>query len=110
MDDFISLGVSGTKLYIHSMSLPVDLLNVFLCVKHKETTKLCHQDTISIVIDHIPGQLSHFSKGVMNGLCEHLRACRALRFFASTNRNKKFALRACEQRKNLGSTSRRALV
>ena len=31
-------------------------------------------------------------------------------FFASTSRNKKFALRACEQRKNLGSTSKRALV
>ena len=58
-----------------TVCLPVDLLNVFLCVKHKDTTKLCHQDTISIVIDHIPGQLSHFSKGVMNGLCEHAEHC-----------------------------------
>ena len=31
-------------------------------------------------------------------------------FFASTSRNKKFALGACEQRKNLGSMSKRALV
>ena len=30
--------------------------------------------------------------------------------FASTSRNKKIALRTCEQRKNLGSTSKRALV
>ena len=34
----------------------------------------------------------------------------SLRAFASMSRNKKFALRACEQRKNLGSTSKRALV
>ena len=40
-----------------------------------------------------------------------LRACRALWFFfASMSRNKKFALRACKQRKNLGSTSKRALI
>ena len=31
-------------------------------------------------------------------------------FLASTSRNKKIALQACEQRKNLGSTSKRALV
>ena len=31
-------------------------------------------------------------------------------FFASTSRNRKFALRACEQRKNLGNTSKWALV
>ena len=31
-------------------------------------------------------------------------------FCASMSRNKKFALQACEQRKNLGSTSKRALV
>ena len=45
--------------------------------------------------------------GVTNGLCEHAEHCD---FFASTSRNKKFALRACEQRRNLGSTSKRALV
>ena len=34
---------------------------------------------------------------------EHAEHCD---FFANTSRNKKFALRACEQRKNLGSTSK----
>ena len=47
--------------------------------------------------------------GVTNGLCEHSRARRILRFFASTSRNKKFAWRACKQL-HLGSTSERALV
>ena len=41
-------------------------------------------------------------QGVTNGLCEHSRACRALRFFASTRRNKKFALRAYEQLQKFG--------
>ena len=42
-------------------------------------------------------------------LCEHSRACRALRFFASTSRDKKFALRAAS---SLESTTReqRALL
>ena len=44
---------------------------------------------------------------VFASICEHAEHCD---FFASTSRNKKFALRACEQRKNLGSTSKRALV
>ena len=38
---------------------------------------------------------------------EHAEHCD---FFASTSGSKKFALRACEQRKNLGSTSKQALV
>ena len=33
-------------------------------------------------------------QGVTNGLCEHAEHCD---FFASTSRNKKLALRACEQ-------------
>ena len=45
----------------------------------------------------------HMYLGVTNGLCEHAEHCD---FFASTSRNKKFALRACEQRKNVGSTSK----
>ena len=44
---------------------------------------------------------------VFASIREHCRDCD---FFASTSRNKKFALRAFEQRKNLGSTSKRALV
>ena len=43
---------------------------------------------------------------VFASIREHAEHCD---FFASTSRNKKFALRACEQRKNLGSTSKRAL-
>ena len=48
--------------------------------------------------------------GVTNGLCEHSRACRALRFFCEHEQTKIIALGACEQRKNLGSTSKRAVV
>ena len=44
---------------------------------------------------------------VFASIREHAEHCY---FFASTSRNKKFALRACEQRKNLGSTSKRALL
>ena len=44
---------------------------------------------------------------VFASIREHAEHCD---FFASTSRNKKFALRAGEQRKNLGSTSKRALV
>ena len=40
-----SLGVSETTMYIYVCLLI--LINVFLCVKHKETVKLCHHDTIS---------------------------------------------------------------
>ena len=42
---------------------------------------------------------------VFASILEHAEHCD---FFASTSRNKKIALRACEQRKNLGSTSKRA--
>ena len=47
--------------------------------------------------------------GVTNGLCEHSRECEYCDFFASTNRDKKFALRAAS---SLESTTReqRALV
>ena len=38
---------------------------------------------------------------VFASIREHAEHCD---FFASTSRNKKFALRACEQRKNLEST------
>ena len=44
--------------------------------------------------------------GVTNGLCEHSRARRILRFFASTSRNKKFALRACKQLQKFGEHER----
>ena len=44
---------------------------------------------------------------VFASIREHAEHCD---FFASTSRNKKFALWACEQRKNLGSTSKQALV
>ena len=44
---------------------------------------------------------------VFASIREHAEHCY---FFASTSRNKKFGLRACEQRKNLGSTRKRALV
>ena len=47
--------------------------------------------------------------GVTNGLCEHLRVCEHCDFFASSSRDKKFALRAAS---NLESTTReqRALL
>ena len=47
--------------------------------------------------------------GVTNGLCEHSRACEHCDFFASTSRDKKFALRAAS---SLESTTReqRALL
>ena len=44
---------------------------------------------------------------VFPSVCEHAKHCD---FFASMSGNKKFALRACEQCKNLGSTSKQALV
>ena len=52
--------------------------------------------------------------GVTNGLCEHLRAFASMQstaiFLRARAEITKFPLRACEQRKNLGSTSKRALV
>ena len=47
--------------------------------------------------------------GVTNGLCEHSRACEHCDFFASTSRDKTFALRAAS---SLESTTReqRALL
>ena len=57
--------------------------------------------------DFVTSEKHPLKVGVTNGLREHAEHCD---FFASTSRNKKFALRACEQRKNLGSTSKRALV
>ena len=44
---------------------------------------------------------------VFASIREHAEHCD---FLANMTRNKKFALRACEQSKNLGSTSKRALV
>ena len=42
--------------------------------------------------------------GVTNGLCEHSQACEHCDFFASTSRDKKFALRAAS---SLESTTRK---
>ena len=44
---------------------------------------------------------------VFASIREHAEHCDV---FASTSRNRKFALRAFEQGKNLGSASKRALV
>ena len=44
---------------------------------------------------------------VFASIREHAEHCD---FFASMSTNKKFALRTCEQRKNLGSTSKRAVI
>ena len=51
-------------------------------VPYKITLRLCY------------GCLYVSKLGVTNGLCEHSRECEHCDFFASTSRDKKFALRA----------------
>ena len=93
--------------WIYCITAATPLIRGYVCNKAKKKTVKRQADTKT---RWNSSQLSLFH-GVTNGLCEHSRACRALLFFfASRSRNKKFALRACEQRKNLESTSKRALV